>query len=564
MRERHLTGTPIPIERFPLRVIAAALPLLTVCASWAQTAGMELQGNAPPQPPGRAASGAVPVPPAVPKGSAETGGPVVELRSLRVEGNASVSTEALLAAAGPVNGRKVTLLELQDLADRMTAVYRARGFALARAYLPAQKVSGGEVLIQIVEGAIGKVAAHGDDPKAAGAQPFLDAGIPLGAPVQGDTLERTMLLLDDQPGFAVRPVLKPGAAFGETELQVDVVRRNRVSGEIGLDNTGNESTGAYRLRGALNINSPWRFGDRLSLTALGTDEKLWLGSAEYETPLDATGTRGAVSLSRSSYQLDGAFSALGAKGLADSLGLRLTRALRRSQRTNLLGSLTLSHKILEQQYDALGISRKRKSDTLSAGLQFDVRDELAGGGVSYGQVSATAGRLRLDDASRPLDDATARTQGGFQRLNLDLARIQRLSERFSAYARLSAQWSTGNLDPSEKFGLGGFLGVRAYPMGEGSGDRGWMAQTELRATVAAGTTAFAWGDAGQVKLNAKPWDAGSGARRGLAGAGLGARWTSGRWVAESTLGWRLHGGRPQAEDRDRQPRLFISAGYRFD
>jgi hemolysin activation/secretion protein len=564
MRESHLTGTSTRTKRFPARRIAAAVPLLAAAATWAQTAGMELQGNAPPQPPSRAASSALPVLPPAPKGGAEAGGPTIELRALRIEGNASVPTELLQSAVGPVIGRKMTLQDLQGLADRITAAYRSRGFALARAYLPAQKVTDGEVVVQVVEGAIGKVSARGDDAKVPGAQPFLDAGIPLGAPVRSDTLERTMLLLDDQPGFSVRPVLRPGAQFGETELQVDVERRNQVSGEVGLDNTGNESTGAYRLRGLVNINSPFRFGDRVSLTALVTDEKLWLGSAEYETPLDATGTRGSISLSRSSYQLDGAFAALGAKGLADSVSGRLTRALIRSQQTNLLASLNLSHKILEQQYDALGITRKRKSDLLSPGLQFDVRDGIAGGGVTYGQVSATLGRLRLDDASRALDGATARTRGSFQRFNLDLARIQRLSDTFSAYVRLSAQWSGGNLDASEKFGLGGFLGVRAYPMGEGSGDRGWMAQTELRATVAAGMTAFVWGDGGQVKLNAKPWDAGSDGRRGLAGAGIGGRWTAGRWVAESTLGWRVRGGRPEAEDRDRNPRWFLSAGYRFD
>lgn len=553
-----------PMNRFPLRRIAAALPLLAATAGWAQTAGMELQGNVP-QPPTRAASQALPALPAAPgAASATAGGPTVELRSLRIEGNRSVPTEALLAAVGPVAGRKVTLQELNALADRMTAVYRERGFALARVYLPAQQVTSGEVLVQVVEGVIGKVTAQGDDPKAAGAQPFLDAGIPLGAPVRGDTLERTMLLLDDQPGFGVRPVLKPGTEFGQTELQVDVVRRNRVSGEVGLDNTGNESTGAYRLRGVANINSPFRFGDRVTLTALVTDEKLWLGSAEYESPLDATGTRGAVSISRSSYQLDGAFAALGAKGLADSLAARVTRSLIRSQRTNLVASLGVTHKVLEQQYDALGIDRRRRSDNVTAGLQFDVRDGIGGGGVTYGQVSATLGRLHLDDESRALDDATARTRGGFHRLNLDLARIQRLSGIFSAYARVSAQWTHGNLDPSEKFGLGGFLGVRAYPMGEGSGDRGWMAQTELRAAVAAGMTAFVWVDGGKVRLNAEPWDAGSRASRGLAGAGVGARWTAGRWVAESTVGWRVRGGRPEAEERDRNPRLFASVGYRFD
>ena len=74
MRESHLTGTSTSTKRFPARRIAAAVPLLAAAATWAQTAGMELQGNAPPQPPSRAASSALPVLPPAPKGGAEAGG----------------------------------------------------------------------------------------------------------------------------------------------------------------------------------------------------------------------------------------------------------------------------------------------------------------------------------------------------------------------------------------------------------------------------------------------------------------------------------------------------------
>ncbi len=119
-------------------------------------------------------------------------------------------------------------------------------------------------------------------------------------------------------------------------------------------------------------------------------------------------------------------------------------------------------------------------------------------------------------------------------------------------------------DPSEKFGAGGFLGVRAYPMGEASGDRGWLAQTELRAAVGGGATVFLWADGGQAVLNAQSWDAASGGRRGIAGAGPGARLTAARWSLESTLGWRARGGRPEAEARDRNPRMFVVGSYRFD
>jgi len=37
------------------------------------------------------------------------------------------------------------------------------------------------------------------------------------------------------------------------------------------------------------------------------------------------------------------------------------------------------------------------------------------------------------------------------------------------YGRVSAQWASKNLDSSQKFGLGGPNGVRAYPSGEGYG-----------------------------------------------------------------------------------------------
>jgi len=80
----------------------------------------------------------------------------------------------------------------------------------------------------------------------------------------------------------------------------------------------------------------------------------------------------------------------------------------------------------------------------------------------------------------PADAATARTAGQFSKLNVDLARIQSLSEGLDLYGRISAQWASKNLDSSQKFGLGGCNGVRAYPSGEGYGDSGALAQIELR------------------------------------------------------------------------------------
>ena len=55
---------------------------------------------------------------------------------------------------------------------------------------------------------------------------------------------------------------------------------------------------------------------------------------------------------------------------------------------------------------------------------------------------------------------------------------------YSAFASFSGQMAGGNLDPSEKFYLGGSTGVRAYPSGEAGGSTGQLISLELRRQLA--------------------------------------------------------------------------------
>nr|WP_236650968.1 ShlB/FhaC/HecB family hemolysin secretion/activation protein [Aquabacterium fontiphilum] len=495
--------------------------------------------------------------------SAEQDGPRVRVTHLSLEGCQAIACDAVLAAVSPLPSEPLGMAGIESLAQRVAEVYRRAGYPFVQVVAPPQTVEGGRLRLRIIEGVLGRAAVQGPDPLVPQAQAFLDSGMPVGQIIRERELERTMLLMDDQPGFRVRPTIRPGARAGEGDLDVEVTRQNRVSGEIGLDNIGSRSTGRHRLRAAVSANSPFRFGDRLALNVMTTDEQLWLGSLDYDTPLGATGWRGLAGVARTSYQLGGAFAVLGAKGYADTVTLKGSYAVLRSQRSNVQTSLAWVHKRLEDRYERIGFERNKTSDQLQLSAQFDHRDNWLGGGVSYGQISLTGGHLKLDDDARMVDAATARTDGGFTKANLDIARIQRVIGPVSAYLRVSAQWASANLDSSEKYGIGGFLGVRAYPMGEGTGDRGWLSQAELRWSLGQ-ATAFAFADAGRMRINADPW-AGSGAtHRGLAGAGLGVRWGAEGWNVESTLASRVRGGKPQAESVDEPVRWFVTVSRRFE
>src|SRR6185312_6208123 len=116
------------------------------------------------------------------------------------------------------------------------------------------------------------------------------------------------------------------------------------------------------------------------------------------------------------------------------------------------------------------------------GISGDVSDKLNGGGYSTWSVAASMGKLDL--SKNPTDEFFDRigpkTAGTFQKYNPAASRLQRITQRTTLSGSYFGQLSSGNLDSSEKFNLGGPYGVRAYPVGEASGDEGHLFNVEFR------------------------------------------------------------------------------------
>ena len=542
-------------------LLPAALLVLAAYPALAQQlpdAGRLLQENARPPLQAPRATPAVAVEP--PAQAAARGGVKVLLRRVAIEGNTVIDEARLLAALGEVAGKEFDFAGLDALAARITAYYQAAGYPFARAVLPQQDVSSGELRIRVVEGRYGRIGATGTPQLVKGAQPFLDHLVP-GAPIESSRLERITLILDDQPGIKTIPTIRPGKAHGSGDLLVGVQREQRYSGEVALDNHGNRYTGRYRARVGVELNSPFTFGDQVAVQALVTDEKMWFGSLGYSLPLGSSGLRGRVGATHSYYTLAGDFRALDATGTADIASAGMSYPIVRSQRRNLSFSGQVEHKRLNDRQGAIGAEADKSSAVAGAALNFDARDEFIRTGVTFGALRWSMGDLRLDDALGAADLASARTAGRFRKINLDLARIQALSERVDLYGRLSRQWASKNLDSSEKFGLGGSHGVRGYPSGEGFGDAGAIAQVELRYT-AQDYAPFVFVDAGRVTVNRNPWT-GDANRRSLSGHGVGLRYHRGAWYGNVVAAWRGKGGTPRSDAAAGSPLVLADLQYRF-
>ena len=495
------------------------------------------------------------------------GGAQVRLQGLRFGGNTVFDEAQLRAVLGDALGQSYDLAGLRALAERISAHYRVNGYPFARAILPPQPLTDGQLLIEIVEGRYAQVRALSDEAGlAATAQPWL-GWLVKGEVIESAQLERTTLVLDDQPGIRIAPIIRPGQEVGTGDLDVRVERTPGLGGDVGFDNHGNRFTGAQRLRLNLQWDSPFAFGDQFSARLLHSNESMWLGSLSYSLPLGYSGLRGNIGYAHTYYELGQEFASLQASGTAKTSSVGLSYPLLRSQRTNLSAALTWQHKRLNDRQQQAGLDDHKSSDSLPLSLNFDHRDQFGGGAITYGSVGVTAGRLRLGTALATQDRASGQhTAGSFHKWNLDVARVQATSvPGLTLFGRISRQWASKNLDSSEGFGVGGASGVRAYPQGEASGDEGWLAQFEVRYSLGA-FSPYAFYDAGRVRINAQPESlavAPNPNHRAIEGAGLGVRYQQGPWNLDASLAWRTHGGLAQSDSRQRNPRMWVTAGYRF-
>jgi hemolysin activation/secretion protein len=470
----------------------------------------------------------------------------VQLHSITFNGDADVAAkEDLQALTQPMVGKTLGHAGMQQLVDTLTEYLRGRGYVLARAYLPPQDLTEGNLVITVVAGRLEpgdqRITVTGDTRSShARLAAIAAAALPQGVPLKKEDLERALLLINDQPGVTAHASIAKGDEPGTSKLLVNATEGPLVSGQLSVDNYGNRSTGKERGNAIVSLNDPLHIGDQLTagFSKTSGSEVANLG---YSVPLTASGLRLLLGGSYLHYRVNqDTYSALDLSGHAVVGSVGLDYPLIRSRTQNLNASVLYEHKQLDD--DALGTNlSSRKIDDATLALTGNRFDSFAGGGLVEARVALTLGHANL--AGNPEDEAadalSARTAGNYAKLALNLSRLQTLDSNWSVYAGMSAQLANQNLDSSEKFLLGGPTGVRGYPVGEGAGDEGWLGTLELRRYVNVGlpsvkVQALGFFDAGQITLHHQPW-AGSTPNAGntnsywLSSAGVGVNVWSGRW-----------------------------------
>ncbi|WP_116808252.1 ShlB/FhaC/HecB family hemolysin secretion/activation protein [Steroidobacter cummioxidans] len=474
----------------------------------------------------------------------DVGGTRVTVKEIVFSGEARIaSRDELHKVVADAVGQSLGFDELQSLTDRVSTYLRGKGYPLVGAYLPAQDVTNGRIEIAIVEGRI-QQGANGvvirPDSSVRMSQSRLRAiaerAVEPGQPVRQRDLERAVLLINDLPGIAARGALERGNEAGTSRLALTVAEQGMLTGGTSIDTYGNRYNGSERINARVGLNDPLRIGDQAGLS-LTKSEGLGSVSADYSLPVGSSGLRMGVAYTALEYEVKEELRQLDAEGEAQTASINASYPFIRSRSTNLWGTAVYNYRSLTDEIMGVTI-RDKRINSGSVSLTGSHQDRFGGAGITQASLALTSGDLDLSRVAfdKEADALTARSDGSFSKVGYGLARLQRVTDRVSLFGAINGQITNHNLDSSERFILGGPTGVRAYPVGEGSGDSGWVSTLELRYDVPFSSN---WGelqlvgfaDHGETKLYEKPWTGAvynmdSRNSYGLSGAGVGFNLTA--------------------------------------
>jgi len=506
-----------------------------------------------------------------PRAASPTNDPSFLVEQIRIDGSKGLSPEEQSTLTQPLSGRAVKLSELKGLADQISALYAARGYALTVAIVPVQTVIDGVVHITVIEGAIDQVDVEFKHNISISQANRIGSAVRKrlrrvvrAGPVRTYDLERAILGIDDLSGLSASVIIRPSKTVeGSADLLV-VIDRQALELAASSDDRLRREFGTKQAALSVSANSLALPGDRLDLSYRRSqiDGAYDYRAIGYSGPIGDSLSRAYLTLSEAKTKAaNGFLKALELEGLERTARLGAQIPLYRSRAKSLYLDLDLI--ALDSSSDLFGATLiKDRVRTAEAGLSYDWADRS--GASSLLELSYVKGLngLEATDTDNPL---RSRSYGSAQ-ASYVTARLYRRQPvlRMDLAVDISGQVVTRghSLWASAECSFGGQVYGRGFETGFLGGDSCIKASVELSKPFQIPHLTFApylFADGARVGQNG-PLEFGEVREAIATSAGAGLRLT-----APAGLSLDVQYARPQenpAPSMPRDGRWFFTVGFK--
>ena len=374
-----------------------------------------------------------------------------------------LTKEQIQAVTASYIGKQVTLKDLREMADKITNIYRDKGYMTCGAVLPPQRIHDGVVEIRLIEGKTGTVNLTGNRYTKSG-YIMNRIGLKPREIANTEKLNQDLRWFQGTNDVQLRVVMKPGAEEGTTDYDIMAFEPQNQSVTLYTDNDGYESSGRWRAGIFYNMKSVSGHRDSLRAHFIGSrGTKAW--SLGYSVPISRKGMRLELDYSGNKTKVvKGELEPLGVEGKSNSFSVTWRAPFHVTEKSRHEAGLQYVHQKSETELGhGTGLVVPWVDDRIQRVIPYVSFTHYGKDSVLYHKHSFVWARRRDIDGES------------------DTGKLYRLSSFWQKrntngqfwQARLDGQFGSGdNLAASDRFFIGGVNSVRGYEEGFIGGSRG--------------------------------------------------------------------------------------------
>lgn len=399
-----------------------------------------------------------------------------QLKEVVIDGVASLNFNQLLNAYNPYLNKEVSLSVAWTIANNVTKAYKDAGYFLSRAYVPAQTIKNGKIIIKVIEGYIGKVDIPEPLRKNYIVQSYVSQ-LMLDRPLSIKNLESFLLRMNDIPGYSFRSVISPILENSE-QVQLSLIQLPEKSkASINIDNFSSRYMDSTEASAAYTTSFLPFHQTTLSLMSSVPLNRLSYASLKHSI-LVAPNTNLDFDFSTSKTAPAYNLKYLEIKSNANSSKIGINYQWVRQRLENF--STKIIFNTINVDSNVLGDPLVRdRIRVVRTGFAYDLTDKWLGYNLVDFTLSAGIKGLG-SNSSNDANISRINAKPNFIKTEFSLSRLQQIKENWSLFGSSIGQLSSGTLYSTEQFGYGGSSIGRAYDYSEITGDKGIKTTLELR------------------------------------------------------------------------------------
>ena len=192
-------------------------------------------------------------------------GTSVYIGNVTVDPSEILKQEELSPIISAIQGRDVTMTDIQNAVNEINKLYASKGFVTARAYIPEQTISNGNLRIGLIESKVGNLTVTGN--RWTRTKYITDrVAQPKDSVFDIVELEKDVVSFNRyNEGVALKANLRAGQAPGTTDIEINAQEKFPFHLVGVMDNAGRYQTGRIRGGAMLYADSLFHNRDKMSL-----------------------------------------------------------------------------------------------------------------------------------------------------------------------------------------------------------------------------------------------------------------------------------------------------------